>query len=995
MDDKIVKNYYLEKNYFLENYHELTDKTIRDLEYAYQFLRIIPFYKFTEEDAIDEEMKDFYKKIVEMNVILQENILNALCVFKSLKELDKEFTRQILENAVSTDDPNLIKLVQVMKETLMGMSSDENNMRGGGAGSLFCKLIILLMLLASITVPIKSQQTDKTYDYNEEFLREVLEENIDDTDTNFMEDINVERSGKTNEKPNLKQFTINGENDFQVGTVNKKLEFGLPEGFRIEQERKVKKLKKEASNMFAALMIKPKTEEQILEEMRDQIYDINEEFKKTYQDTKKNCKKLVNRFASSGYFDPSKHQQVNSTETEDEDTSSIFSGWFWSSSDTNTKNETMNNETMQSNTTAEMMPISNVINNNKTTLNSIVQNAMTNKEIAAYKEKEGLQKDAIYFCETLFDPYVTLFKNAQDKTGIQTKLSGFSDFLPFMDSLQTNMQMDEFDKFVPVLMEIQTKINVELEKKSYSKEDFNYLTLKDITEKTQVLLDIIDISKTAVYYFGNEEEFNNKISEVKTLKTNVEDLNTLFNIVEPISYRGNIEEKKREAEITAQKTEQEKILHEAEKEYTIQDLNRQKENLEIDRNATEISKGQLRNFVEGTLGVAAEGAKVAVNATGEVVNTGFIQIGNWTGTLSGPLWEILKILATLVAIGGGGITIYGIYWYINARMMASRVTRVVLPGQPQPAQQQPGEQPVQPGVQQPGEQQPVQPGQPGVQQPGQPQPGVPQPGQPQQGEQFLIFNLGNGQRGLITRINMRQNNQFQAFFGVYFVDEDSGVRLLNIIQYFENVNDNNKIIFYNDPPNFMLCGKYRGITPQNTILIQTPGPNSAIIPKEYNAVIDPVINNYALAFPDLLRQCIINFNGEAPQPNENPIPVAVPIENENIQPNENPIPVAVPIGNENNQEDAANALLNLGNDQPNENPIPVAQPNENPQPNENIDEDVNALLNLRGERGGNKHKTYKKNYRKKRNTKGKKNYSLKNKTTKKGRKSKTRTYKQP
>jgi hypothetical protein len=972
MDDKIVKNYYLEKNYFLENYHELTDKTIRDLEYAYQFLRIVPFYKFTEEDDIDEEIKNFYKKIVEMNVILQENILNALCIFKSLKELDKEFTRQILENAVSTDDPNLIKLVQVMKETLMGMNSDENNMRGGGRGSLFCKLIILLTLLTSITVPIKSQQTDKTYDYNEEFLREVLEENIDYTDTDFMEDIKVERTGKTNEKPNFKQFTTNGENDFQVGTVNKKLEFGLPEGFRIEQERKVKKLKKEAPNIIAALMIQPKTQEQILEEMRDQIYDLNEEFKKTYQDTKKNCKKLVNRFASSGFLDPSKHQQVNSTETEDEDTSSIFSGWFWSSSDTNTKNETMNNESMQSNTTAEMTPISNVINNNKTTLNSIVQNAMTNKEIAAYKEKEGLQKDAIYFCETLFDPNVTLFRNAQDKTGIQTKLSGFSNFLPFMDSLQTNMQMDEFDKFVPVLMEIQTKINVELEKKSYSKNDKNYLILKDITEKTQVLLDIIDISKTAVYYFGNEEEFNNKISEVKTLKTNVEDLNTLFNIVEPISYRGNIQEKKREAEITAQKTEQEKILHEAEKEYNIQDLNRQKENLEIDRNATEISKGQAKNFVEGTFGVAAEGVKVAVNATGEVVNTGFIQIGNWTVTLSGPIWEILKILAILVAIGGSGITIYGLYWVINARMVASRVTRVVLPGQPQPGVPQPGV-PVQPGQQQPG-QQPV-------------QPGVPQPGQPQPGEQFLIFNFGNEQRGLITRINMQQNNQFQAFFGVYFVDENSAVRLLNIRQYFENVNDNNKIIFYNDPPNFMLCGKYRGITPQNTILIQTPGPNSAIIPKDYNAVIDPVMNNYALAFPDLLRQCIINFNGEVPpppnnevpQPNENPIPVAVPIENEN------PIPVAVPIENENNQEDAANALLNLGND----------QPNENPQPNENIDEDVNALLNLRGQRGGNKHKTYKKKYRKKRNTKGKKNYSLKNKTIKKERKSKTRTYKQP
>ena len=983
----ITKNYYLEKNYFLENYHELTDETIRKLEYTYQFLRIIPFYKFTEEDNIDEEMKEFYKKIIEINVILQENILNALCILKALKELDKEFTKQILKNAVTTDNPDLIKLVQVMKETLMGMNSDENNMRGGGTGSLFCKLIILLTLLASITTPIKSQPTSKTYDYNEEFLREVLEENIDDMDTEFIgDDIKVERSGKTTENPNFKHFTTNEANDFQVGTPNKKLEFGLPEGFAIEQEQKIKKLKREASNMFTAMMIKPKTEEEIIEEIREQIYDVNVEFKQTYQTTRSNCKILVHKFATSGYLDPSKHKNEEGKSEEDDDNSSFYD-WWWGTNDKDGKNDTM-----KSNTTAEMTQVSIVDNNVKTTLNSIAQNGMTNNAIAAYKEKSGLQKDAIYFCETLFDPNVTLFKNAEDKTGIQTKLSGFSDFLPFMENLQTTMQKDSFDEFIPVLMEIQRKINVELKEEKDTRGKVYSLQLKDIAEKTQVLLDVIDMSKTAVYYFGNEQEFNNKISEVKTLKTNIDELNTLFDVVEPISYREGIEEKKREAEKTAQKTEQEKILHEAEKEYNIEDLNRQRENLEIDRNATEISKGQAKNFVQGTLGVVTEATKEVIDEAGDVLNTGAEQISKVTGTLSGPIWMLLKIAAALLGIGVGGVSIYGIYWFINARMLAARAARVILPG----AANQPG------AVNQPG----AAPNQPGA---------ANQPAQ--QGEEFLIFNFGNNQRGLITRLDMQQNNRFQAFFGVYFVDENTAVRLLNIQRYYESMNDNNKIIFYNDPPNFMLCGKYRALH-ENTILIQPPGVNSPIISKNYNSIIDPVINNYARSFPDLLRQCSINFNGENPQQNENQIPIAVAIGNENQ------IPIAVPVQNEN--VDAANALLNLRGDQPNENVNEDAnallnlrgdQPNENAAPNENVDEDANALLNLRGdqpnenvdedanallnlrgdqiERGGNKSKTYKKQYRKKRNTKGKK-YSKqkKNKTMKKERKSKTRTYKQ-
>jgi hypothetical protein len=950
MDDKIVKNYYLEKNFFLENYHKLNDLSIYNLVDSYQFLRIMPFYKFSEEDDSDQEIKEYYKTITQMNVVLQENILNYISVFKALKNLDKEFTKSILENAITSTDPDVIQLLQVMRESMTGVG---NNMQGGGTANLLCKLIILLLTLSTLTLPVKSTEPNKQYDYTEDLLREVLSENIDDVN---IEDIKVERTGEVYGKPrqNTKQFTMGENKNFQVIQQNNNLNSNLPNAFKIEQQQKVKKLRQAASNVITGLMIREKTQQEIIEDFNNAVFDINVEFKKAHQATAMNCKKLVHKFSESGYLNPSVHKLDTEfdKETDIGETTSMFDGWFsWNTSEENTKNETM-----KSNTTSDVNNIATMNNdNNKITLNSIVQNAMTNKQISSYKEQNELEKGAIFYCETLFKPSVAMFSDNNNQWGIQTKVSGYNDFSPSTDGLQK----DEFDNFKPILMEIQRKINEELEAiksihGSQSKNDKRYLRLKDISEKTTILLEIIDNAKTAVYFFSSEEEFKVKINEVEDLKLQVDGLNKLFDVVEPVAYREAIEEKKRDAEKTRQISEQKQIEHEAEREYNIEDLQREQENLAIDRNATDVSKAKMRNFADATIGVGAEFAKKAINEAGDVIDTGAQNVSKWAITLSGPIWEYIKIALALLGVGAGGVAVYGCYWVINCRMLASKAARVILPGQPG--------QPTKPG--QPG--QPVQPGEPGqlVQQ-GQPlQP--PQPLQP--GQQVLIFNFGNNQ-GLITLLDVQGNLTIEAFFKSYYpcAEQAIAVRLENIRRYYENPNNNNKIIFYKNMPNYnILCGKYRGIDDCN-ILIQTPGPDINIIPKNINSIIDPVQNNYAQVYPDILERCIASFNN-----------IGNTIENVNPQePNEAQQPNEAPQPNE-NPDEAANTLLTLGNETPNEEAAAA-----------------NTLSNFRNERGGNKNKTYKRKNHKNKNTKGKKHYKTKNKTIKKERKNKPKTKKQP
>jgi hypothetical protein len=554
-----------------------------------------------------------------------------------------------------------------------------------------------------------------------------------------------------------------------------------------------------------------------------------------------------------------------------------------------------------------------------------------------------------------------------NQRGIQTKVSGYNDFLPSMDGLQK----DDFDNFIPILMEIQRKINEELQAiksaaGSQAKNDDDYLRLKDISEKTTILLEIIDNAKTAVYFFSSEKEFKVKINELEDLKLQVDGLNKLFDEVEPVAYRKAIEEKKRDAEKTRQMSEQKQIEHEAEREYNIEDLQRQQENLAIDRNATDISKAQARNFADATLGVGAELAKEAINKAGDVIDTGAKNVSKVAITFSGPIWEYIKIFLAIVGVGAGGVAVYGCYWTINCSMLASKAARVVLPGKSQVQSAAPQGEVAKKrswgdylrGKKQDNSSQ--------LQEPGE---------SSQQGEEVLIFKF-NDQQGLITKIDIMKNNLFEAFYSVFYANVDSAVRLENIKRYYESREDNNYVILYSEPPDkYKLCGKFSGIQ-NNNILIELP--DDSTIEKGYELILDPVLNNYNSGIhKGRVTKCMNEFKDD----NSNSLQ-QVPAEQANAeQANAEQANAQPPlIENNPNESAAANTLLTLGNVNTQQNEAAAA---------------ANTLSNLRTERGGNKNKTYKRRSYKKRNTIGNKNYKNRNKTIKKERKTKSKTKKQP
>lgn len=175
-----------------------------------------------------------------MNAILQKETLSYLCIFIAFKDLDKEFTTIILNNAVTSNDPDLIQLIQVIKDTL---NNDDANMQGGANfGSLLSKLIILLLLLANLSIQTKGIQTRGAIDFDDD---ELVVEVINEDDYHTTE-------------PRVKKFTIKENINTNVNTIGSQKNtevsiFGhtpitsVPRSFKQDQEQRIKKKRKNDS----------------------------------------------------------------------------------------------------------------------------------------------------------------------------------------------------------------------------------------------------------------------------------------------------------------------------------------------------------------------------------------------------------------------------------------------------------------------------------------------------------------------------------------------------------------------------------------------------------------------------------------------------------------------------------------------------------------------------------------------------------------------------
>jgi len=610
MDDKIVKNYYLEKNFFLENYNELTNATIASLYQNYLFLRIMPFCNFDnekdeedEEDGDDEELNQTYKYLLGTNAVLQGELLTYLCIFMALKNLNKEFTKAILEKAVTSVDPDLTQLVQVIIDTLNTNTDNDNaNMYGGApVGSLISKaIILLLLLLANVSIQTKGQDADfNPYD----LVAEVRNEDVLDG-----EDLDVKTFTMKEpvEQEPIKQKSNVNANPFgsQVSTFGNNQQHVLSDGFEKEQQRNAEI---EQGKLITAdpifgyakgmLTIKTQTKEEILKELKNKVYDLNNEFSEIYQQTTKNCKELITATKKAKYLNPDKFQPSNSTDTakpdddDDDDETNQSSSFndiinyttaylnpfdYFSSTSTPPK-DTNINDTISANDTTSENNINIVNEQNSKTYGLAAINIKNTNKLSVYKAQEKIETEAMYYCETVFNPAMVIDKyGSQD--AIYKSISGhflLQDTPENAADIQNNI-LTPFDKFVPNLIAIKEKIKTDLKSGTISPTGEKYAKLQDISEKVEILLEIIEKSKEAMFFFGNKAQFNNKMGELEEAKQQIVGLNALFQEDNPVSFRKGVLEKQREAKALKQKSAQEQVIHEGELEVGQEELERRK-----------------------------------------------------------------------------------------------------------------------------------------------------------------------------------------------------------------------------------------------------------------------------------------------------------------------------------------------------------------------------------------------------------------------------------
>ena len=243
---------------------------------------------------------------------------------------------------------------------------------------------------------------------------------------------------------------------------------------------------------------------------------------------------------------------------------------------------------------------------------------------------------------------------------------------------------------------------------------------------------------------------------------------------------------------------------------------------------------------------------------------------------------------------------------------------------------------------------------------------------------MLIANLGPNS-GLVTIVDMQNNNQFAGFYTVYYENQNTAVKLENIRRYYESRTDNNYVILYNEPPRYKLCGRYAGIQ-NNNVLIELP--NSNIIEKEPSNVLDPVINNYyAPVNQGIVMQCMQAFNMI---PNVSPA-IAAPV----VAP---PAPVVANVAEGNNVPPVAQG--NVNTDAYNEELDNYQGDDDDDDDNSSIASEATTVsedvANEQVPRGG-KTKNNRKNRRKHKTIK--KNKKRKNKTIKKVKKNHRKTHK--
>lgn len=797
-----IKKYILQRNYILENFDKITEDIIYELLINYYSVSLVSLPNIDNDPGALSKTNELYKELLTVSLTTQDVLLNLVTIFILFKRANTDFLKYLFNSSnIMTPEQsnNILPIIEMLNNV-----NNVNSMKGGQpATKIILKTIGLLSLLMGSVLTVKSDvQSDSTM-------------------ASYM------------------LTPLNGETETlnQVALVLPKTQddnFLLPPSFSQERELEAEQSRRETVSKYGTfvgtvsnLFTFQQTDEDLIDEFKFTVGQLQFDYTAVYSEVSKTCSNLVDKIASEKLFTSGFLEQPLEEPSEDESQTiyesvttaatetmeSLFSGFLWSSSEKKTVTQepiTQEPITQQEEPLISEQPVSSQITtpsnemdiaSQKNQIAKILQNAQTSQIVAQRKTNEGVKNALLGFCQSQFKPKIEL-DISENQMVIKRNVNGYPNF-------SNQNAPNYFDNFIDILNVIQTTANNEIQSKQSG-----FITssaqetdeLKDIIQKANIFIQIMENTKSNLYFFETKQEFQLHTENLKVNLESITDLVDIFKQFLPQDYLNKLEEQRKAASLSEQENKLAEIEHEAVIKSTKAENVRNKESLEVGNETVSNREEYVRQTVKGTLGIGFAAADETLAEAGKVVD----RVGDF----------FMKYIKELLLLSGGAVTLYAIYALITLRMMTARSAKVPTTTQITNASTT----------------------------------------MSATANQQQIVTLFNNNVGLVTSADVTGNGKLVGILQTYFADANSAVALINLQKYFDNLPFDKKVIIYIEPPdNNFRCGRYRGLdTRNNKIIIGLE--NGTNVFKNYDDIIDPISNDYNSNLYDVLEKCIQTIN---------------------------------------------------------------------------------------------------------------------------------------
>jgi hypothetical protein len=795
MSETIVKKYILQKNIILENFDKITDNIIYELIVNYYLTSLVSF------PTIDNNSNELYKELLTVSLTVQDNLLNLISIFILFKKYNKDFFKSLFDSSNTLTSEQTESILPIIELLTRG-----DGMEGGQPTSkIILKAFGLLSLLMTSVLPVASDVS---------------------TDTGLTSYI---------------QTPINGgpESSNQLALVIQEDTNLLPATFTQERDLQVAKSRREIVSKYGSLggfvsdliTFQP-TDEDLIGDFQLTVGQIQSDYTEVYSQVSNTCKELVNEMASKQLFvshyieetankdndadidddiddeenSETIYETVKTTATDTMNT--LWSAFGYSStSEVKTSSEEPDippSVPKETPTSLVIEPKTQVVAEPKTQVEKILQNAQTSQTLTIKKTNEQVKNALVGFCQSQFKPKIELIKDG-DKVFIKRSVNGYP-------SISSENSQNFFDKFVDILevIKMTAQKDIESKKSGFSTSSSGEISeIKDIVQKTNIFIQIIEKTKGDLYYFDTKQEFQLKTVDLSVNLDSIKNLIDVFKQFLPQDYINKLKEQQKEALLSKQETKLADIEHEAELESTKAANVRNLENLEEGKKTVENRQEYVKQTVQGTLGTVTAGL-------GEVLTEGteLAQIALDFG---------INNIKQILYLCGGAVGLYVIYALITIKLRTTKSGKVPTGNA---------------AVTAPASTATVEPG-------------------PTLTQSQQIVTLLNSNIALVSTADLQGNGKFVGFIQTYNANPNTAAALLNLQTYFSNQPNEKIIIFIEPPNNNFRCGKFRGINQQNgTVMVQETNNVRNFTTVTYNDIIDPNLNNYNEIYSDLLQDCV-------------------------------------------------------------------------------------------------------------------------------------------